>query len=575
MDAMKLHTRLPMLRLAAALTLAFATLTGRAAVPTEAPRAPVAPKLIIAISVDQFSAGLFEQYRSHWSGGLRRLADQGIVFNSGYQSHAATETCPGHSTLLTGRHPSGTGIVANQWLDRSSGKGIYCVQDAEHPVPGRPGQPRGPANLKVSTYGEWLKTADPRSRVFGVSGKDRAVITMTGHQPDGAFWWDDERGFTTSVPAGTEETARLAPVADFNRQLFARWRSKAPLWTPSDARCRALQTTQHYGNLSLAHELPPPGGTPAPGTSFTLDKNPTVQQWFRASPGLDAITLQLAESLLQRFGLGRGEAPDLLAISLSATDYVGHRYGNQGPEMCDQLAQLDARLGAFLDRVAALKVPTLLVLSADHGAVDAAERVDHHAIDAVRIDTRKLLGEVNASLRAQLGLDFVPFGGDAQQLYLSPIAGTGAARQRILDAAVALLRQRPEVQAVFTREQVATSHPRRGTPVDELSLVERYAESYDAERSGDLFVALLPYASLGVPGHQGDSIAGHGSPWNYDRRVPIVFWWPGARGYEQTLPVETVDIAPTLARISRIATPEVDGRCLNLDGDRGDSCTTP
>ena len=169
----------------------------------------------------------------------------------------------------------------------------------------------------------------------------------------------------------------------------------------------------------------------------------------------------------------------------------------------------------------------------------------------------------------------MPFGGDAQQLYLSPMAGTGAARQRILDAAVVLLRQRPEVQAVFTREQVAASAPRRGTPVDELSLAERYAESYDPERSGDLFVALLPYASSGVPGHAGDSIAGHGSPWNYDRRVPSVFWWPGAQGYEQTLPVETVDIAPTLARISRITTPEVDGRCLNLDGDRGDSCTTP
>ena len=571
---MKIPTCSSALRLAAALTLALATLPGLAAAPAVAPLAPIAPKLIIAISVDQLSAGLFEQYRSHWRGGLRRLADQGVVFTSGYQSHAATETCPGHSTLLTGRHPSATGIVANQWLDRSTGKGIYCVQDADHPVPGRPGQPRGPANLKVSTYGEWLKQADPRSRVFGVSGKDRAVITMTGHQPDGAFWWDDERGFTTSVPAGTEESVRLAPVADFNRQLLRRWLTQAPLWVPGDARCNTLQTEQQYGNLSLAHQLPPPGGAPAPGATFTLDKNPTVQQWFRASPGLDAVTLQLAESLLQRYALGRGEAPDLLAISLSATDYIGHRYGNQGPEMCDQLAQLDARLGAFLDRVAALKVPTLLVLSADHGAVDAAERVDHHAIAAVRIDTRKFMNEVNASLRTQLGLDFTPFGGDAQQLYLSPNAGTAAARQRILEAAVTLLRQRPEVQAVFTREQVAASVPRRGTPVDELTLAERYTESYDPERSGDLFVALLPYASVGVPGRAGDSIAGHGSPWNYDRRVPIVFWWPGAQGYAQTLPVETVDIAPTLARISRIKPPEVDGRCLNLDGDRSDSCAT-
>lgn len=566
-------TRIPVLRLAALLALMLAALPrSAAAAPAEAPRAPVMPRLIIAVSVDQFSAGLFQQYRSGWTGGLRRLADQGVVFASGYQSHAATETCPGHSTLLTGRHPSATGIVANNWLDRASGRPVYCVEDPAHPVPGRPDQPRGPANLKVSTFGEWLKQADPRSRVFGVSGKDRAAITMTGHQPDGVFWWDDERGFTTSVPAGTDETQRLAPVAEFNRRLFTGWLAHAPAWKVADPRCLARQGTQRYGDLLLEHRLPPPGGSAAPGEPFALRNAPLLQKWFRASPGLDAVTLQLAESLIRRYHLGHGEAPDLLAISLSATDYIGHRYGTQGPEMCDQVAQLDALLGAFLDRITALQVPTVLVLSADHGSVDAAERLARHAIPAVRIDTNRLVEEINRELRVRLNLQFDALAGDAQQLYLSPKAGDDAARQRILDAAVALLRQRPEVQAVFTREQIARSQPRPGTPVDELSLAERYAESYDPQRSADLFVALLPYASTGVPARPGDVIAGHGSPWNYDRRVPIIFWWPGARGFEQSLPVETVDIAPTLARLSRISTPELDGRCLNLDGPRGDSC---
>jgi predicted AlkP superfamily pyrophosphatase or phosphodiesterase len=538
----------------------------------EAARAPVAPQLIIAVSVDQFSAGLFEHYRSGWTGGLRRLADQGVVFPNGYQSHAATETCPGHSTLLTGRHPSATGIVANNWLDRASGRPVYCVLDPAHPVPGRPDRPRGPANLKVSTFGEWLKLADPRSRVFGVSGKDRAAITMTGHQPDGVFWWDDERGFTTSVPAGTDEAQRLAPVAEFNHRLFARWLTHAPEWKPANPSCLTRQISLRYGDLLLDHRLPPPGGRAAPGETFTLENAPPLQQWFRASPGLDAVTLQLAESLIKRYHLGQGDAPDLLTISLSATDYIGHRYGNQGPEMCDQMAHLDALLGAFLDHIAALKVSTVLVLSADHGSVDAAERLARDAIPAVRIDTNRLVDETNRELRARLSLQFDALAGDGQHLYVSPKAGDDVARQRIAEAAAAVLRQRPEVRMVFTRDQIARSQPRPGTPVDELSLAERFAESYDPQRSADLFVALLPYASTGVPARPGDAIAGHGSLWNYDRRVPIVFWWPGAQGFEQSLPVETVDIAPTLAKLSRIKTPELDGRCLNLDGERGDSC---
>ena len=170
------------------------------AVPAAA-AAPPKPKLVVAISIDQFSANLFERNRGRFQFGLRRLAEGGIAFPNGYQSHAATETCPGHSTLLTGRHPSATGIVANAWRDAATGKDVYCVFDPSQPVPGREGQGRGPANLKVSTLGEWMRAANPASRTVAVSGKDRAAITMAGHSPTGVFWWDEERDFTTSVPA--------------------------------------------------------------------------------------------------------------------------------------------------------------------------------------------------------------------------------------------------------------------------------------------------------------------------------------------------------------------------------------
>lgn len=556
---------MPLCRLLAALVAALAV-----ALPAAASTAPPQPKLIVAISMDQFSAAVFAQNRQRFTGGLRRVTE-GAVFPNGFQSHAATETCPGHSTLMTGRHPSGTGIISNVWYDVATGAEVYCVYDPSGPVPGRPKDPRGPANLKASTLGEWLKAADPRSRNFAVSGKDRAAITMAGHVADGVFWWDDENGFTTSVPAGTNEAERLAPVADFNARLSASWAKAAPQWTVMDKSCKRLAETRRYDSLELQSDVPPAGWAPPKGAAPRGDAN--FKRWFRASPLFDETTLDLAGSLIDRFHLGAGPAPDVLSVSLSGTDYVGHRYGNQGPEMCDHLAHVDRALGRFLDRLQALHVPVVVVLSADHGSVDAAERVADRAIPARRLDGEAVLKQTSAAVRAELGLAYEPLTGDGQQIYVvKQAAADPALSARIVARAMELLRQRPEVVAVFTREEALAVKVPAGKPVEELSLLERVSESTDAQRSADIDVVFQPYASGGHPKAYGDSIAGHGSPWNYDRRVPIVFWWPGADGFEQSLPVETVDIAPTLAALAGVKTPPVDGRCLDLDRTAADSC---
>ena len=546
-----------MLRIASVAALAVGIAAPAAATP------PPKPKLVVAIALDQFSAALFDQYRGSFTGGLKTL-QAGVVFPSGYQSHAATETCPGHSTILTGRHPNATGIVANQWYDSEQGTQVYCVTDPAGPVPGREGAGRGPANLKVATLGEWLKAANPASRVYAVSGKDRAAITMAGHNPDGVFWWDDERLFTTSVPAGTKEADRLAPVAAFNAALAARWKAAPPLWKPIDSRCKA-GGSDVFGALTIDHALPPKG--------YEGDwKDPNNLRYLRASPTMDVVTLDAAAMLLDKFKLGRGTAPDVLAISLSATDYVGHRYGNEGPEMCDHLAQLDRALGIFLGKLAALKLPVVVALTADHGAVDAAERVAQRGIPAERL-AGEAFAVVGKAVRDEFKLDYFPFAGDAQQISIAHFGERDAALDaRITASAVARLRKRPEVYAVFTAAEVATAAPKPGTSPDEMTLAERFHLSFDPARSGDIQVAYRPYSSGGQPAAFGDTVAGHGSPWNYDRRVPIIFWWPGASGFEQPLPVATVDIAPTLAALLGVPTPPVDGRCLDLDVTAGDIC---
>jgi len=540
--------------IAAGLGLMLATVPAAAAPPPK-------PKLIVALSVDQFAAALFEQYRPSFGGGLKTLSD-GIAYTAGYQSHAATETCPGHSTILTGRHPSATGIAANSWYDVPTGSTIYCVGIAGTADP----DARGPANLRASTLGEWLKQAEPAARVIAVSGKDRAAITMAGHNPDAVYWWKDGIGFITSRYAGPATPAVLKPAQAFNASLSTAWRKTPPmLWPRPSPTCAALQKPYRFGKIELPGTIPSNEAVEK-GPDFT--RTTVFQDQLRASPYFDQLALDFAARLIDLHKLGRGRATDLLAVSLSATDYIGHRYGNGGAEMCVQMAALDRSLGAFVDRLKALNVPILIVLTADHGAMDAAERAADHGATAKRINGKKLIDELNKALDQQFSLGYDPIvGDDPQQLSLNLPGDDVEFRAKLTKAAVDWLKGRPEIAAVFTAAEVAAAKPAPGTPPDKLTMIERFNESYVPGRSGDIMVALASGDYPGVPVAAGDTVAGHGSPWDYDRRVPILFWWPGVATETRTTPVETVDIAPTLAAAAGIKTPAIDGKCLDLDAN--------
>ncbi|AYJ87413.1 alkaline phosphatase family protein [Sphingomonas paeninsulae] len=544
-----------------ALALTLVTSTAQA---QSAP--PVKPKLIVAISVDQFSSELFQRYRPTYVHGLKTISS-GVAFPVGYQSHAATETCPGHSTILTGRHPSGTGIVANSWFDVKTGSNVYCVL-----APGSSdANARGPQNMRVTTFGDWVKAAQPGSRSYAVSGKDRAAITMGGKHPDGVYWWVDGTGFTTSEFAGPATPATTEPVRAFDKALFENWKkTPPPLWPVASSQCTALQKPHRFGNIDLSGKVPPEIAShveESPDFLTTTD----FQENLRASPLFDSTVVDFARDLIARHNLGRGPATDVLAISLSATDYVGHRYGNGGAEMCVQQAALDASIGRLLDGLQHTGVPFVVVLTADHGATDAAEREVEHDPAATRIDDSALVGRLNKAIAAQLGIAYEPIvGNDAQQLYIN-VGPDAALRAKVSDATIAWLKQQPEVREVFTRKEVeAATVPPHTTP-DKLTMVQRYHESYDPDRSGDIAVAYAARTSFGIPRGPGDTVAGHGSPWDHDRQVPILFWWPGATAETRATPVETVDIAPTLAALAKVPTPMVDGQCINLSAS-GTNC---
>lgn len=537
----------------------LAVLLGTAATSSAAQAAPPPqPPLVVVISVDQFSLDLFDQYRATYTAGLKRLSD-GLVF-TGYQSHGATETCPGHSTLLTGDHPSRTGIVANNWYDRESGSNVYCVTKLGVADP----LAKTSEQLRVDTLGDWLTHARPGSRSFAVSGKDRAAIMMAGHHPTGVFWWDDGIGFNTSEYAGPADAKARAPAEAFDKALLASWRSGPPALWPSaiPERCKALQKPFTIGKVAYSGEIPPALSKDSETGPDWLNTAAFANE-LRVSPELDTLTLRFAEDLLDTYGLGRGSAPDLLAISLSATDYIGHRYGSGGPEMCVQMATLDQSLGAFFARLDKLGAPYVVLLTADHGGVDIPERLGP---PARRIDSVKILGELTAYLRQTQNITYDPFlGDDPRQLILGLAPDDDRRRPEITAAVIDWLRKRPEVAQVFPAAEVAAAVPPKGKPVEQLTLAERLNESYVPARNGDIIVVWAEGSTPYVPRAAGDTAAGHGSPWDYDRRVPILVWWPGVTQTNAPASMETVDIAPTLAPLLGVTAPaDLDGRCVEI-----------
>ncbi|MBB5709666.1 alkaline phosphatase family protein [Sphingomonas xinjiangensis] len=517
-----------------------------------APAAP--PKLVVVISVDQFSADLFAEYRAQFTGGLARLMS-GAVFPSGYQSHAATETCPGHSTILSGARPARTGIVANDWTDFNAprdDKTVYCAEDESVPGSTSESYTVSDKHLKVPTLGEWMKLADPASRVVSVAGKDRAAVMMGGHKVDELWWWNGK--------ALVSYAGRTAPamVTKMNANVTGRiGEAQAPMALPAfcQARSRAipLGATKTVGDGRFARAAGNAGA-------------------FRASPEFDEAILALGAGVATDMKLGQNGHTDLLIVGASATDYVGHTFGTEGSEMCIQIFALDQMLGKLFAVLDKTGVDYAVALTADHGGHDLPERNDEHAAPmAARIDPKLNPKAVGAEIATKLGISGNPLAGSAAgDIYVDPKLPK-AQRDKVLAEAIGRYAAHPQVYGVYTRAQIlATPHPK--TPPETWTMLERARESYEPSRSGDFVVALKPRVTPIADPTRG-SVATHGSFWDYDRRVPILFWRKGMTGFEQPLSVETVDIAPTLAALIKVPVPvEIDGRCLDLDAGPGDTC---
>ncbi|MBV2148518.1 alkaline phosphatase family protein [Sphingobium sp. AS12] len=536
-------------KVAAALLLATA-------IPATAQTTP--PKLIVAISVDQFSADLFSEYRQYYSGGLKRLT-QGVVFPKGYQSHAATETCPGHSTILTGSRPSRTGIIANTWFDLSiarEDKAIYCAEDESVSGSNSGDYVASPIHLKVPTLGGRMKIANPATRVVSVAGKDRAAIMMGGPTADQTWWIGGAQGFVSYKGVATPPL-----VAKINEAF-------------------AQRLTQPNAGFDLPQQCVAKDFPVAIGAGKSVGTGRFARaagdfKAFRASPEQDAMTLVLAAGAIESMGLGKQAQTDIISIGLSATDYVGHTYGTEGTESCIQIDRLDRELGAFFDRLDKDGIDYAVVLTADHGGHDLPERHRENAMPMEsRADEALTPKALTATIGAKTGLTgkkLIWGDGPAGDLYFDK-GLTAAQRAKVEAETLTLLRAHPQVEAAYTKPQIAAV-PSPSGPPESWTLLQEARASFDAQRSGDILLLLKPRITPIVDPTKG-YVATHGSPWDYDRRVPILFWRKGLTHFEQPLGVETVDIMPTLAALIAlpVAKSEIDGRCLDLVAGEGTSC---
>jgi len=558
-----------------AVALTLAALLSGAACEAETPRAsqidadPAASSselgLLLLVSVDQLRADRLE---ATLPGGLGRLHRKGRVFVDAALAHAHTETCAGHATLLTGRHPGPIGIPGNSFVERSSLDTFYCVEDraADAALMGSTkGGPSGrsPRNMRASTLGDWMKEQRPGTRVFAVSPKDRAAITMGGQHPDGVYWLDRTRSgrFTTSRYY-TDALPRW--VASWSAQRILR---DAPdHWEHASKPHRGRPDNYPPENPQLGRTSPHPVAARLNSDGWSLQ--PAIGRLY-ASPFIDDVTLEFARELVEREDLGRGTATDLLAVSLSATDAVGHLYGPRSCESYDALQRLDRALGVFLDfleqRVGANRL--VVVLTADHGVMPLPEwMLERGTSDCPVANGRGNMAALLSGLTAALDRAFLPPAEESASPWFAraglrlsfnrkKLSARNLELEPVLATARARLEAEPGIARVWTRGEMADG---RGPE----AFASLYRNSFHPNRAGDL--AIQPMRGCLWSSHYNRGTT-HGSPHHYDRAVPLVFFGPGIEAKRVTGAAATVDIAPTLAAELGITTPAgLDGRALPL-----------
>ncbi len=511
---------------AAAVLLACGT-PGHAPFPGEDP-----PRLILLIAVDQLRYDYLTRFGSGFTGGMRRLLDDGAVFTNAYLDHYPSVTAVGHSTMLSGARPSISGIVGNDWYDRSEGRNVTSVEDPKTTLLGLGGgggerNGSSPHRLQVSTLGDELKLAFPGSRTAGVSIKDRSAILPVGRSADAAFWWHIATGtFVTSTWYFEEVPAWVARFNDGN---------PADQWAGRE--WRALD------GGAMLDTLPTKPG-------------PDYYEMLYDSPFGNELVVSFAEAALENMELGRDETTDILTVSFSSNDDVGHDEGPYAPKVKDITLRTDRAIGTLL-RAVERRVGlarTIVILTADHGVSPVPEELNDRKMPGGRQEREDLVDAAKQALVDAYGPGLWVEGRAGSSLYLNRnlIALKHLDPAAVQRTAAIGVEKRPEVWRAYTRAQLLEGR----VPPDPWS--RRVLLSFNRDHSGDVEVLLEPYWLKA-----GDDRTTHGTPYGYDTHIPLILMGPGIRAGRYDATVALNDLAPTLATLLGVQTPSgSSGRAL-------------
>jgi len=508
-------------------------------------RTPDRPKLVVGIVVDQMRYDyLYRYYEKYGTGGFRRLMEGGFNARNNQYHYAATYTGPGHAAIYTGSAPALNGIVGNDFYDRTLGRMLYCAEDTTVSTVGNTGTAgkMSPRNMLVTTIGDQLKLAtDGRAKVIGLALKDRGAILPAGHAANGAYWFDSKDGnFISSTYYGTELPAW---VQTFNARklpdgyLARKWEPLLPMNQYTES-----STDDQVYEVSL------PGETKAvfPHT-FAMQAGGSKYEILRTSPFGDELTKEFAVAAIQGEKLGQRGVTDMLCVSFSSPDYIGHAFGTHAVETEDQYLRLDKQLAELLSQLDATvgKGEWVAFLSADHGAADVPAFSQQYRIPA----GVKTYGEVGDAAKAALEKAYGPgqwmLSYFNQQIYLNH-ALMAEKKVAIQDAYEllnsTLLKQRGIVRLVNLHNVDAQAMPQR--QADLLRNV------YFPNRSGDIYVMQSPGWFEGRT--KGTT---HGTSYAYDTHVPFLLYGWGVKPGETLRRTYISDIAPTITALLHLLEP--------------------
>jgi hypothetical protein len=492
-------------------------------IPAQAAPPAQKTKLVVAIIIDQFRYDYMTRFDASYQDGLRRLHDAGAFFTDAHQAHYPTVTAVGHAAFMTGSIPAMDGIIGNEWFDRETGKIVTSVSDdATKLVGGNGGTGSSPRRLIGSTLGDEIKIAGPAdSTVIGISLKDRAAILPAGHAANAAYWFESDSGqFVSSNYYMTD----LPPwVQAFNKNDAAN-RYASAKWMPIDTA---------------------PSAQPFRILPAKLGKQ--YYEEMTRSPYGNEMLEAFAEQALKEEHLGQHSGTDVLTVSFSSNDLVGHQVGPDAPEVRDMCIRTDRVLGQLLRAIEAEAGAGnyVVVLTSDHGVAPIPEELTKRGMPAGRFPSDEVHRAIETALNEKYGAAKWVLGYAELSPYLDHelLRAKHIARADAVETAADAVRKLPYIFRVYTSTQLEHENL-AGDPIG--NLMQR---GYYRARAADLFIVQKPYWIAAKDGTT------HGTPFSYDTHVPVIFYGRGIRAGRYDENIRVADIAPTLAALLGVNTP--------------------